>query len=347
MAEEPILSVEGLRVNYTDSPRLAPAVDGVTFTLRPGERLGLIGESGSGKTTTAMAIMRLLRPPARISAGRVLLGGRDLLRMSPSELRRLRLRDLSLVPQGAMNSLNPVMKVGEQIRDGIAAHARRQSSAQIHARVVELLDQVGLAATVAGAYPHQLSGGMKQRVAIAIAASMQPKVIIADEPTSALDVVVQRQVIATLAEVQEAAGSAVILIGHDMGLVAQFAHTVGVLYGGRLVELGPAADVVDNPRHPYTRMLIDSLPELERKQRMVGVPGLPPALSAMPKGCPFHPRCPFAFDACRATMPETLELGAGRRVACHLYPEHSALPDPRGTIEPAPPPEATPEANRV
>jgi peptide/nickel transport system ATP-binding protein len=246
-----------------------------------------------------------------------------------------------------MNSLNPVMKVGEQIRDGIAAHARRQNATQIRARVGALLEQVGLPTTVAGAYPHQLSGGMKQRVAIAIAASMQPKVIIADEPTSALDVVVQRQVIATLAEVQEAAGSAVILIGHDMGLVAQFAHTVGVLYGGRLVELGPAADVVENPRHPYTRMLIDSLPELDRKQRMVGVPGLPPALSAMPTGCPFNPRCPFAFDACRTTMPPTLDLGGDRRVACHLYPEHSVLPDPRGTIEPEPAREDAPEANRV
>jgi peptide/nickel transport system ATP-binding protein len=217
--------------------------------------------------------------------------------------------------------------------------------------VVDLLERVGLPPDVARQYPHQLSGGMKQRVAIAIAASMQPKVIIADKPTSALDVVVQRQVIATLADVQQEARAGVILIGHDMGLVAQFAHTVGVLYGGRLVELGPAAEVVETPRHPYTRMLIDSLPELDRKQRMVGVPGLPPALSAMPKGCPFHPRCPFAFDACRETMPETLDLGAGRRVACHLYPEHSALPDPRGTIEPAPAPQATPqstpEANRV
>ena len=347
MAEEPILRVEGLRVNYSTGPRLAPAVDGVSFTLRPGERLGLIGESGSGKTTTAMAIMRLLRPPARITAGRIVLGGRDLTRMGSRELRRARLRDLSLVPQGAMNSLNPVMRIGEQIRDGIAAHGRRQGSTQLHTRIGALLEQVGLPATVAGAYPHQLSGGMKQRVAIAIAASMEPKVIIADEPTSALDVVVQRQVIATLAKVQEAAGSAVILIGHDMGLVAQFAHTVGVLYGGRLVELGPAGEVVENPRHPYTRMLIDSLPELDRKQRMVGVPGLPPALSAMPRGCPFHPRCPFAFDACRTTMPETLEVGAGRRVACHLYPEHSALPDVRGTTEPVPARQDTQEANRV
>lgn len=347
MGEAPILRVEGLRVNYSSNPRLAPAVNGVTFSLRPGERLGLIGESGSGKTTAAMAIMRLLRPPARITAGRILLGDRDLLKIGQTELRRMRLRDLALIPQGAMSSLNPVMRVGEQIRDGIAAHRGRQDAGRLSARVAELLEQVGLPPDVAGAYPHQLSGGMKQRVAIAIAASLKPKVIIADEPTSALDVVVQRQVIGTLAEVQQAARSAVILIGHDMGLVAQFAHTIGVLYGGRLVELGPAAEVVSSPRHPYTRMLIDSLPDVEGEQRLAGVPGLPPALSAMPAGCPFHPRCPFAFDACRETMPETLEAGAGRRVACHLYPEHRELPDLPAGGETVLEPQDTLEAKRA
>jgi peptide/nickel transport system ATP-binding protein len=324
-------------VNYTTRPGLAPAVNDVTFSLRPGERLGLIGESGSGKTTTAMAIMRLLRPPARITAGRVLLGDRDVMSMNQSQLRRVRLSEVALVPQGAMNSLNPVMRVGEQIRDGIAAHGGQREAAQIRTRVAQLLERVGLPPDVARQYPHQLSGGMKQRVAIAIAASLQPKVIIADEPTSALDVVVQRQVIATLAEVQKQARSAVLLIGHDMGLVAQFAHTVGVLYGGRLVELGPAEQIVSSPRHPYTRMLVDSLPELEGKQRLVGIPGLPPALSAMPTGCPFHPRCPWAFDACRASMPPTLEAEEGRQVACHLYPKHSSLPEP-----PAPPPAQEP-----
>lgn len=337
MAEAPVLRVEGLRVNYSRRSSLAPAVNGVSFSLRPGERLGLIGESGSGKTTTAMAIMRLLKPPARITAGRVLLGDRDVMTMNQTQLRRVRLSEVALVPQGAMNSLNPVMRVGEQIRDGIAAHGGQRDGRQVRTRVGHLLERVGLPADVAGQYPHQLSGGMKQRVAIAIAASLQPKVIIADEPTSALDVVVQRQVIATLAEVQEQARSAVLLIGHDMGLIAQFAHTVGVLYGGRLVEVGPAGQIVSDPRHPYTRMLVDSLPELEGKQQLVGIPGLPPALSAMPKGCPFHPRCPWAHDACRDSMPPALDAGDGRTVACHLYPTHASLPE-----RPAPPPAQEP-----
>jgi peptide/nickel transport system ATP-binding protein len=317
----PVLQVDDLRVAYETARGPVKAVDGVTFDLRPGERMGLIGESGSGKTTLATGIMRLVRPPARITGGRVLLGGRDLLAMNEVELRQVRLKELALIPQAAMNSLNPVMKLRNQVIDAISAHEPGTSRQGLRPRVEEVLDQVGLPAAVADRFPHQLSGGMKQRAAMAIAISLKPKVIVADEPTSALDVVVQRQVMLTLGRVQEGLHAAVILIGHDMGLVAQFADVIGVLYAGKLVEHGNVEDVLDDPKHPYTRLLIESLPSLDGKRELRGIPGLPPSLLNLPNNCPFHPRCPFAFERCREEAPILREVTPGRRVACHLYPD--------------------------
>jgi peptide/nickel transport system ATP-binding protein len=327
--QSPVLQVENLRVVYETPHGPVKAVDGVSFTLRPGERMGLIGESGSGKTTMATALLRLTRPPGRIVGGRVRLGDTDLLDLNDRELRRVRLREIALVPQAAMNSLNPVLRVGDQIIDGIVAHGGEVSRGQrreLRQRVIAVLGQVGLPPAVADRFPHQLSGGMKQRAAMAIAVALRPKVIIADEPTSALDVVVQRQVMATLSQVQEGLGAAVVLIGHDMGLIAQFADTIGVLYAGRLVEQGPIDAVLDSPRHPYTRLLIDSLPSLDEKKELRGIPGLPPALLNLPPGCPFHPRCPFAFDRCPVETPLLQPVGPEHQVACHLYPTHAALP---------------------
>ena len=322
----PVLVVEDLRVHYETTKGAAKAVDGVSFALKPGERLGLIGESGSGKTTMATALLRLTRPPGRIVGGRILLDGEDVLAMSRRQLRRIRLKEIALVPQGAMSSLNPVMRIETQIAYAILAHAPETSKAALAARIVELLARVGLDPSVAGKYPHQLSGGMKQRTVMAIATSLHPKVIVADEPTSALDVVVQRQVMQTLGRLQEGLGAAVVLIGHDMGLIAQFADTVGVMYAGKLVEIGPVADVIAAPRHPYTRLLIDSLPRLEVKKDLAGIPGLPPPLIDLPLGCSFNPRCPYAFDRCRSETPRLNEVGGERRAACHLYPAHAALP---------------------
>jgi peptide/nickel transport system ATP-binding protein len=332
---EPVFVVEDLRVQYDTISGAAKAVDGVSFALRAGERLGLIGESGSGKTTMATALMRLTRAPARITSGRILLEGRDVLKMTDRELRAVRLRDIALVPQGAMSSLNPVMRLEDQVIDAIIAHSPRTSKADLDARVVELLGRVGLPPGIARKYPHELSGGMKQRAVMAIATSMQPKVIVADEPTSALDVVVQRQVMQTLGRLQSGLGAAVVLIGHDMGLIAQFADTVGVMYAGKLVEIGPVDEVIASPRHPYTRLLIDSLPSLSAKRSLSGIPGLPPPLVDLPPGCSFNPRCPFAFDRCRRETPLLQELGPLRRAACHLYPEHNALPPipPQGVAE--------------
>ena len=323
---QPIFVVEDLRVQYDTASGPAKAVDGVSFSLKPGERLGLIGESGSGKTTMATAMMRLTRAPGRIAGGRVLLDGRDVLQMSKDELRAVRLRDIALVPQGAMSSLNPVMRLEDQMIDAIVAHSPKMTQAALDARVVELLTRVGLDPSAATKYPHQLSGGMKQRAVMAIATSLAPKVIIADEPTSALDVVVQRQVMQTLGRLQDGLGAAVVLIGHDMGLIAQFADTVGVMYAGKLVEIGPVAEVIAAPRHPYTRLLIDSLPSITQKKALTGIPGLPPPLVDLPPGCSFNPRCPFAFDRCRRETPELREVAPDRKAACHLYPEHGVLP---------------------
>jgi peptide/nickel transport system ATP-binding protein len=325
LVAEPVLRVEDLQVLYRTSAGDVRAVDHVSFALQPGQRLGLIGESGSGKTTMATALLRLTRPPGRIAGGRVILGGTDILGLDDKQLRKVRLRDIALVPQGAMNSLNPVMRVGDQMIDAILAHEGNGKKG-IEARVAAQLARVGLAPTVARRYPHELSGGMKQRAVMAISTVLDPKVIVADEPTSALDVVVQRQVMQTLGRLQEGIGSAVVLIGHDMGLIAQFADLVGVMYAGRLVEFGPVDEVLAGPRHPYTRLLIESLPKLTAKGRLVGIPGLPPALLALPPGCAFSPRCPFVHDRCRVEIPLPQVVGPGRSAACHLYPEHAQLP---------------------
>jgi peptide/nickel transport system ATP-binding protein len=322
----PILVVEDLDVFYDTPAGPAKACNGVSFSLLPGERLGLIGESGSGKTTMATALLRLTRAPGRIAGGRVVLDGRNILEMTPRELRETRLRDISLIPQGAMSSLNPVMKLEDQMVDAIVAHAPRMIRAAVDTRVDELLSRVGLDPSVKQRYPHQLSGGMKQRAVMAIATSMQPKVIVADEPTSALDVVVQRQVMQTLGRLQDGLGAAVVLIGHDMGLVAQFANTVGVMYAGRLVEIGPVAQIIDAPRHPYTRLLIDSLPGIDVKRNLTGIPGLPPPLVDLPPGCSFNPRCPYAFDRCIRERPLLQEVAPRQLAACHLYPAYPDLP---------------------
>ncbi len=323
---DPVLQVEDLRIVYETPRGQAKAVDGVSFALRAGERMGLVGESGSGKTTMATALMRLTRPPGRIAGGRVLFGGRDLLQVSERELRAIRLRDIALVPQAAMNSLNPVMRLRDQVADAIFTHQARVPRQELQDRVAGALTRVGLPTAVGDRYPHQLSGGQKQRAAMAIAVVLEPKVIIADEPTSALDVVVQRQVMTTLARLQENLGAAVILIGHDMGLMAQFVDTLGVLYAGRLAEYGPVDGVLTAPRHPYTRLLIDSLPTLHRKKQLRGIPGLPPTVLNLPPGCPFAARCPYAFERCRVETPPLIDIAPHHRVACHLYPEHVVLP---------------------
>ena len=321
-----VLRVEELRVHYHTGGGPVRAVEGVGFELRAGERLGLVGESGSGKSTTAMALMRLIRPPGRIEAGRVHLDELELLALPDEEMRGVRFSRISLIPQGVMNSLNPVMRVGAQIADTIEAHEERPDRGALQERVRELLSLVELDPAVARMYPHELSGGMKQRVGMAIAVALRPRVIIADEPTSALDVVVQKRVMDTLFRVQKELDAAVILVGHDMGLMAQCVDRIGVMYAGRLAELGPVQGLLEGPLHPYTRLLVDSLPSLDRRGEFRGIPGLPPSLLEPPPGCPFHPRCPEVMDRCSDSVPP-LEVvtaasgGAERMAACHLHAE--------------------------
>lgn len=315
----PMLEVRDLRVHYETSVGPVQAVNGVSFTVHEGERLGLVGESGSGKSTMALALMRLIRPPGRIVEGEIRLEGENLVELSEEGIREVRLARIALVAQGAMNSLNPVLRVQEQIRDGLIDHDVKLSGKALAERVRELLESVGLRREVAGMFPHELSGGMKQRVCIAIAISLRPKLIIADEPTSALDVVVQRQVMDTLLKVQEDLGASIILIGHDMGLMAQVVDRVGIMYAGNLAEVSNVNALFRAPLHPYSKLLIASLPTLDVKGSFQGIPGLPPSLLNRPVGCSFRSRCPQAMEQCAVLEPRLREVEPDRRVSCHLY----------------------------
>jgi peptide/nickel transport system ATP-binding protein len=316
-----VLVVQDLRVSYHTREGAIKAVDGVSFSLHAGQRLGLVGESGSGKSTIALSLLRLIKPPGRIEGGEIYLDGTDLRALSEKQMRRTRLAKVSLVAQGAMNSLNPVKRVRDQIRMGLRDHDVQMSDEKFREFLGELLEKVGLKRNVAGMFPHELSGGMKQRVCIAIAISMQPRVIVADEPTSALDVVVQWQVIETLRKVHEELGAAVIQIGHDMGLMAHSVDRIGVMYAGKLVEEASVADMFNDPAHPYAQLLIASLPSLETKGTLQGIPGLPPSLMHSIGGCPFHPRCPHVMERCKVDVPLYREVKPDHWAACHLYDE--------------------------
>jgi peptide/nickel transport system ATP-binding protein len=315
----PILTVIDLQVSYYTDAGRATALAGASFALNPGEKLGLVGESGSGKSTMALAMMRMIKPPGRIEGGQVIVDGADLRALTEDEMPQARLSKIAYIPQGAMNSLNPVMRIGAQMADAIKAHDRGASKKHIADRCQQALQSVDLKASVAKMYAHELSGGMKQRVCIAIGILLKPKVIICDEPTSALDVVTQRQVMETIDRVKNQIGAAVILIGHDMGLMAQFVDKVAVMYAGRLMEVSTVAEMFTDPKHPYARALINSLPRLDNKGVFQGIPGLAPSLLRLPAGCAFNPRCSQAMDICCTTIPSLTTLPGGRTVACHLF----------------------------
>ncbi len=328
MTQQPsqsVLTVNDLSVTYyTDSGR-ARALDHVSFALKPGEKMGLVGESGSGKSTMALAMMRMIKPPGRIEGGKVIVADTDLTTLSEVDMRKARLSKIAYIPQGAMNSLNPVLRIDAQMRDAIQAHIPNLSKAELQERLETALESVDLKRTVSRMYAHELSGGMKQRVCIAIGILLSPKVIIADEPTSALDVVTQRQVMETLDRIQKKLGAAIILIGHDMGLMAQFVDKVAVMYAGKLAEVSTVREMFTNPMHPYAKALIDSLPTLSNKGVFKGIPGLAPALLRLPSGCTYHPRCPYVMDVCKNIVPPLDEKPSGQRVACHLYDKYGNL----------------------
>jgi peptide/nickel transport system ATP-binding protein len=343
---QPVLEIRGLCVDYGRGPNAVHAVIDTDLTLRRGEVVGLAGESGSGKSTLAYGATRLLRQPGVITGGSVVFrpdGDRpdlsiDILDASPTDLRSMRWRDVALVFQSAMNSLNPVLTVQSQLTDTLAAHLPHTTKSERNERAGELLKLVGISPDRLSSYPHELSGGMKQRVMIAMALALDPQVVIMDEPTTALDVVTQRQILQQVIELRDRLGFSVLFITHDLSLLLELADTIAIMYAGRIVESAPAQQLFRAPRHPYSAALLNSFPSLHGERKlMTGIPGSPPDMRALPKGCSFQPRCRFALPRCATEVPELAEpaikSNSNREVACWLHdeaelPAEFALPEP-------------------
>ncbi len=319
-----LLDVEDLVVEFAMRDGVARAINGVSFRLDAGETLAILGESGSGKSVTAQAIMGILdSPPARVAGGSIRYCGHELLTMDPRRRQEIRGQHIAMIFQDALSALNPVFPVGWQIAEMFRVH-RGMNRADAGDEAVRLMERVRIPAARerAGNYPHQFSGGMRQRIMIAMAISLDPAVLIADEPTTALDVTVQAQVMELLTELQDETGMGLILITHDLGVVANVADRIAVMYAGRIMEAAPVADIYATPAHPYTIGLIESIPRLDRKgQELYAIGGLPPNLMDLPSGCPFHPRCARAEDICRVDLPELLTIAPGRSSACHFSSE--------------------------
>ncbi|TAN56147.1 MAG: ABC transporter ATP-binding protein [Betaproteobacteria bacterium] len=320
----PLLEVKHLRVEFPTRRGTLVAVDGASLAIAPGEILGVVGESGAGKSLTGMAIIGLIEPPGRIAAGEIRLEGERIDGLPYEQLRRIRGRRIGAIFQDPLTSLNPLFTVGQQLTETILAHLE-VTPAEALARALALLAEVGIPAPRAriGHYPHQFSGGMRQRVVIALALAAEPRLIIADEPTTALDVSIQAQIIALLKRLAREHGTAVMLITHDMGVIAETADRVAVMYAGRIAEIGPVRDVIHAPRHPYTAGLMGSIPKLgpgagKKRGRLVQIEGAMPRLNAIPAGCAFNPRCPRRFERCLAERPELIAIGT-TAAACWLY----------------------------
>ncbi|MEU3687252.1 ABC transporter ATP-binding protein [Streptomyces narbonensis] len=322
-----LLEVRDLHVEFHTRDGVAKAVNGVNYSVDAGETLAVLGESGSGKSVTAQAVMGILDiPPGRISGGEILFQGQDLLKLKEDERRKIRGAKMAMVFQDALSSLNPVVSVGDQLGEMFQVH-KGMSRKDSRAKAVELMDRVRIPAAKerVGQYPHQFSGGMRQRIMIAMALALEPELIIADEPTTALDVTVQAQVMDLLAELQRELNMGLILITHDLGVVADVADKIAVMYAGKIVEQAPVHEIYKAPAHPYTRGLLDSIPRLDQKgQELYAIKGLPPNLLAIPAGCSFNPRCPLARDRCRTDEPplyDVTESPVPRASACHFWKE--------------------------
>jgi oligopeptide transport system ATP-binding protein len=321
--DAPLLHVEDLHVRFDTRDGTVRAVNGVSYTVDSGETLGVIGESGSGKSVTAQAIMGIVPSPGRVAGGRIRYRGVDLLELSEEQRRGLRAESIAMIFQDALSALNPVFTVGFQIGELFRKH-RGMKRSQARQRAIELLDLVQIpdARNRVGDYPHQFSGGMRQRVMIAMALALDPDVLIADEPTTALDVTIQSQIMDLLADLQRERQMGLILITHDMGVVADVTDRIAVMYAGRVVEGSPVHDVYRAPAHPYTRALLRSIPRVDRKGSALDViGGLPPDLAHIPSGCSFHPRCPISRDRCRTDEPPLYDVATGRTSACHYWQE--------------------------
>lgn len=331
MGETPLLQVEGLVTEFATERGPLRAVDGVSFSLQPGATLGVVGESGCGKSVMALSIMRLVPdPPGRIAGGAVRLAGLNLTELNDKALRKLRGRRMAMIFQEPMAALNPVYTVGQQIIEAMRIHDRELTRSRARARAVELLDQVGIpaAAQRLHAYPHELSGGMRQRVMIAIAISCGPQLLIADEPTTALDVTIQAQVLQLLSELQQELSMGIMMITHDLGVVAEFVDRVIVMYAGKVVEYAATQALFDDPLHPYTRGLLGSIPRAQGpggRRRLATIEGIVPDLTRLPPGCRFFKRCPLALSHCAEVEPELLPLPDGRQVACLVVHKERAM----------------------
>ncbi len=317
---EPVLSVRNLQVEFASRRGTLRAIDDVSFDIAKGEVLGVVGESGAGKSVTGLSVIGLIDPPGRIAGGEIRLAGLRIDNLPPEQLRRIRGKRIGMIFQDPLTSLNPLYRVGDQIVETIRTHLNLSEQAA-RRRAIDLLAEVGIPAPEKriDGYPHEFSGGMRQRVVIALAICAEPELIIADEPTTALDVSVQAQIISLIKRLGRDHGTAVMLVTHDMGVIAETSDRVAVMYAGRIAEIGPVQDVVRNPLHPYAKGLMGAIPTLAGEdKRLVQIPGSMPRLSAIPHGCSFNPRCAFAFDRCRVERPEPLPRGA-QSVACHLY----------------------------
>ncbi|WP_405665297.1 ABC transporter ATP-binding protein [Streptomyces sp. NBC_01166] len=319
-----LLEVRDLHVEFHTRDGVAKAVNGVNYSVSEGETLAVLGESGSGKSVTAQAIMGILdMPPGKISGGEILFKDRDLLKLKNEERRRIRGQEMAMIFQDALSSLNPVLSVGAQLGEMFVVH-RGMSRGDAKVKAIELMDRVRIPAARqrVGDFPHQFSGGMRQRIMIAMALALEPDLIIADEPTTALDVTVQAQVMDLLAELQRELNMGLILITHDLGVVADVADKIAVMYAGRIVETSPVHEIYKAPAHPYTKGLLRSIPRLDQKgQELYAIKGLPPNLLHIPPGCAFHPRCPMAQAVCRTDVPPLYTVDEERRSACHFWKE--------------------------
>lgn len=317
---ETVLSVKDLSIVYTTDEGVVKAVNDLSFDLKSGETLGLVGETGAGKTTTALGIMRLLPdPPGKIVSGEILLNGKDLIKTSKLSMRFIRGKEISMIFQDPMTSLNPVLTVGNQISEVIRLHMKVSRKEAIE-KAAEMFEVVGISPERMNEYPHQFSGGMKQRVGIAIALACRPSIIIADEPTTALDVTIQAQVLNLMRELKQQFSTSMLLITHDLGVVADICEKVAIIYAGEIVEMGSLVDIYDETKHPYTKGLFGSLPSMNTKnKRLNPIKGLMPDPINLPLGCPFYPRCSAAMDICKDQKPLTIEVSKGHFVKCHLY----------------------------
>jgi len=316
----PILNVNNLKAYFLTIRGAVRAVDNVSFSLEKGESLGLAGESGCGKSTLGYALINLLPPPGKIMEGSILIDGIDVAKLSEDELRKkVRWKKISMIFQGAMNALNPVYTVGYQMSEPLIYHEGMNKKEALE-EAKRYLELVGLSRDVVNRYPHELSGGMKQRVMIATALILKPTVLIADEPTTALDVIVQAQIINLMKKLKRELGISIIFISHDLSIISEIADRVAIMYAGRIVELGSSDSVYLKPKHPYTQALLRAVPRIKgKKEKLTFIPGAPPNLIEPPSGCRFHPRCPYAFDRCIREEPELKQVESGHFVACHLY----------------------------